>query len=105
MAIFIMAFFVIFFWAAFEQAGISLTFFAEEQTDRFLFGWEIPASYFQMVNAAFIVMFAPLFVGIWAFLGKRKMEPASGVQARIWGHNSVRIARARARHSTDNRGA
>lgn len=83
MAIFIMAFFVIFFWAAFEQAGISLTFFAEEQTDRFLFGWEIPASYFQMVNAAFIVMFAPLFVGIWAFLGKRKMEPASPLKMSI----------------------
>lgn len=32
--IFIVAFFVIFFWAAFEQAGASLTFFAEEQTNR-----------------------------------------------------------------------
>ncbi len=32
--IYIVAFFVIFFWAAFEQAGASLTFFAEEQTDR-----------------------------------------------------------------------
>lgn len=32
--IYIVAFFVIFFWAAFEQAGASLTFFAEEQTNR-----------------------------------------------------------------------
>lgn len=32
--IYIIAFFVIFFWAAFEQAGASLTYFAEEQTDR-----------------------------------------------------------------------
>lgn len=32
--IYIIAFFVIFFWAAFEQAGASLTFFAEEQTER-----------------------------------------------------------------------
>lgn len=32
--IFIAAFFVIFFWAAFEQAGASLTFFADEQMDR-----------------------------------------------------------------------
>ncbi len=30
----IAAFFVIFFWAAFEQAGASLTFFADEQMDR-----------------------------------------------------------------------
>ena len=34
--IFIVAFFVIFFWSAFEQAGASLTFFADEQTDRHL---------------------------------------------------------------------
>lgn len=32
--IYIVAFFVIFFWAAFEQAGASLTFFADEQTQR-----------------------------------------------------------------------
>lgn len=83
MAIFIMAFFVIFFWAAFEQAGASLTFFAEEQTDRVLFGWEVPASYFQSVNAAFIVIFAPLFVVIWEFLGRRKMEPSSPMKMSI----------------------
>ena len=39
--IFIISFFVIFFWAAFEQAGASLTFFADEQTNRHL-GWKIP---------------------------------------------------------------
>lgn len=32
--VFIAAFFVIFFWAAFEQAGASLTFFADEQMNR-----------------------------------------------------------------------
>ncbi|PSL43108.1 POT family proton-dependent oligopeptide transporter [Chitinophaga niastensis] len=39
--IFIISFFVIFFWSAFEQAGASLTFFADEQTNRHL-GWKIP---------------------------------------------------------------
>jgi POT family proton-dependent oligopeptide transporter len=34
LVIFISAFFVIFFWAAFEQAGSSLTLFAERNTDR-----------------------------------------------------------------------
>jgi POT family proton-dependent oligopeptide transporter len=43
--------FVIFFWMCFEQAGASLTFFAEEQTNRTIFGWEMPASYFQSFNA------------------------------------------------------
>jgi len=142
--IYIVAFFVIFFWAAFEQAGASLTYFADEQTDRMLGlklsssvililaaislilgvyfgfkvykswmnkkGWpmgtmiyififavvgglfylwygtlatgfytlkELPASAFQSVNAIAIVVFAPVFVGLWSFLGKRKLEPSS----------------------------
>jgi len=75
--IYIVAFFVIFFWAAFEQAGAALTFFAAEQTDRTIFGSEIPASYFQSVNAVAIVIFAGVFVALWGFLGKRNREPAS----------------------------
>ncbi len=75
--VYIAAFFVIFFWAAFEQAGASLTYFAEEQTDRNLFGSVIPASYFQSVNALAIVIFAPIFVWLWGVLGKRNLEPAS----------------------------
>ncbi len=142
--IYIVAFFVIFFWAAFEQAGASLTYFADEQTIREVglkisssvlltisivalaisayfsrkvykswvnkTGWPmatmiylfivaivgglfylwsssttlgymsidvIPASAFQSVNAVAIVLFAPVFVAIWSFLGKKKMEPSS----------------------------
>jgi len=75
--IFIVAFFVIFFWAAFEQAGASLTYFAEEQTNRELMGSVIPTSYFQSINAVGIVIFAPIFVWIWGWLGKRNWEPAS----------------------------
>ena len=75
--IYIAAFFVIFFWAAFEQAGASLTYFAEEQTDRSFFGKNIPTSYFQSINAVAIVIFAPLFVWLWGWMGKRNLEPAS----------------------------
>ena len=75
--IYIVAFFVIFFWSAFEQAGASLTYFAEEQTNRSIFGWTIPTSAFQSVNAIAIVVFAPLFVVLWGFLNKRGIEPAS----------------------------
>lgn len=75
--IYIVAFFVIFFWAAFEQAGASLTYFAEEQTNRQLFGETVPASYFQSINAIAIVIFAPLFVWLWGSLGRKNMEPAS----------------------------
>lgn len=75
--IYIVAFFVIFFWAAFEQAGASLTYFAEEQTNRNVLGKVIPASAFQSVNAIAIVIFAPIFALIWTALGKKNMEPAS----------------------------
>lgn len=75
--IYIVSFFVIFFWAAFEQAGISLTYFAEEQTDRTLFSWTVPSSVFQSVNAVFIIIFAPIFALIWNLLRKKNMEPAS----------------------------
>jgi POT family proton-dependent oligopeptide transporter len=146
--IYISAFFVIFFWSAFEQAGASLTFFAEEQTNRDL-GWhvpmvavylgsaavlgvlvvlflwarralreeplslsaiaylllaaaagyvvyqnvawlqegkggldipDVPASYFQSVNAIAIVLFAPFFSGLWTRLGNRNLEPPSIVK-------------------------
>jgi POT family proton-dependent oligopeptide transporter len=75
--IFILAFFVIFFWGAFEQAGASLTLFAERQTERTLFGWEMPASYFQSVNPLAVIALAPIFTIIWGFLYARKLEPSS----------------------------
>jgi POT family proton-dependent oligopeptide transporter len=78
--IFIIAFFVIFFWSAFEQAGASLTYFAQEQTDRRIFGSELPASYFQSINAIAIVIFAPVFAIVWTRLGKANREPSSPVK-------------------------
>ena len=78
--IFIIAFFVIFFWSAFEQAGASLTFFAQEQTDRHLFNLEVPSSYFQSINAVAIVIFAPIFAWLWSKLGKRNREPSSPIK-------------------------
>jgi POT family proton-dependent oligopeptide transporter len=73
--IFVVSFFVIFFWSAFEQAGASLTFFAEEQTNRTLGSYTIPSSFFQSLNSTFVVAFAPLFAWLWLKLGK--YEPGS----------------------------
>jgi proton-dependent oligopeptide transporter, POT family len=75
--IYVSAFFVVFFWAAFEQAGASLTFFAEEQTNRNLMGYTIPASFFQSVNAVAVVLLAPLIAALWLALAKRNAEPNS----------------------------
>lgn len=81
--IYIIAFFVIFFWAAYEQAGASLTIFASEQTDRNILGWEMPASWIQSFNPFFVVILAFIMPAIWSFLGKRKMEPSSPTKQAI----------------------
>jgi len=81
--IYIAAFFVIFFWSAFEQAGASLTLFADQQTDRHIFGFEMPASWFQSVNPLAIIIFAPIFASMWVGLGKRNAEPASPLKQSI----------------------
>lgn len=78
--IFVSAFFVVFFWSAFEQAGASLTFFADKQTNRELMGTTIPASFFQSVNAVSVVLLAPVTAAIWVWLSKRKAEPNSLVK-------------------------
>ena len=78
--IYIIAFFVIFFWSAFEQAGASLTYFADEQTDRNVFGWEMPASFFQSFNPVFVVLLAPLFSTLWMKLGQRNLDPPSPIK-------------------------
>ncbi len=75
--------FVIFFWMCFEQAGASLTFFADEQTDRTVFGWTMPASYFQSFNAGFIVLLAPVFAVLWGKLGRRGLEPPAPMKQAI----------------------
>ena len=78
--LYVSAFFVVFFWSAFEQAGASLTFFAEEQTNRNLLGYTIPTSYFQSINAVAVVLLAPVTAVIWVAMAKRKSEPNSLVK-------------------------
>jgi hypothetical protein len=78
--IYIVGFFVIFFWACFEQAGSSLTYIADHQTDTHIFGWEMPPTLVQNANSLFIIIFAPLFSLIWIGLAKRKREPISPVK-------------------------
>jgi len=64
------------FWSGFEQAGTSLTLFGRDLTDRSLFGWEFPASYFQSVNAGFIILLAPVFGMLWVWLDARQTNPS-----------------------------
>lgn len=79
--IFIVSFFVVFFWSAFEQAGASLNLFADRQTNRDLGFFTVPASWFQSLNSAFVVLFAPVFAWLWLKLGKN--EPAAPTKMAI----------------------
>ena len=63
------------FWSAFEQAGSTLSLFAERSTRTSILGFEFPSSWFQSANAAFIILLAPVFAWLWLRLGRR--EPSS----------------------------
>jgi POT family proton-dependent oligopeptide transporter len=80
LAIFLTAFFVVFFWAAYEQAGSSMNLFADRSTDLAVLGFEIPSTWFQSVNAVFIVAFGPLFAALWVWLARRGREPSTPVK-------------------------
>ncbi|SMC71817.1 peptide MFS transporter [Moheibacter sediminis] len=77
LVIYIISFFVIFFWAAFEQAGSSLTFIADNQTDRNILGWEMPPSMVQIFNGLFVVVLAIPFSILWDKLRAKGKEPIS----------------------------
>ena len=61
------------FWGLFEQAGGSMNLF----TDRFVDRGGVPAAIFQSINPIIIMIFAPVFAGLWVWLGKRGSEPSA----------------------------
>jgi POT family proton-dependent oligopeptide transporter len=67
------------FWSGYEQAGSSLNLFAERYTDRAV-GWlhfVIPSGWFQSLNSAFIILFAPFFAWGWIALARRNLNPSA----------------------------
>ena len=86
------------FWGLFEQGGGSLNLY----TDRYVDRAGVPSSLFQSINPIYIVLLAPLFAGLWQWLGKRGLEPSApakfglalvqvglGFLVFVWGANSV----------------
>jgi POT family proton-dependent oligopeptide transporter len=69
---------IIIFWGAFEQAGGLMNLYAKQKTDRMLMGFEIPASWFQALNAFFIITLAVFVGGIWMRI-KSKGNEASAI--------------------------
>ncbi len=64
------------FWACFEQAGTSLTLFADRNVDRVIMGWEMPASMTQFFNPFFIVLFGSIFTWMWVQLDRIGKNPS-----------------------------
>jgi POT family proton-dependent oligopeptide transporter len=67
------------FFSGYEQAGSSLNLFAERYTDRMI-GWVhlvIPTGWFQALNSAFIILFAPFFAWGWIALARRNLNPSA----------------------------
>ncbi len=79
----ILILFSLIFWALFEQAGSSLNILTDRGVNRVIFGWEVPASMFQSLNAGFIFTIAPLFAMLWIGLAKRNMEPSTPIKFSI----------------------
>ena len=89
------------FWGLFEQAGGSMNLF----TDRFVDRGGVPAAIFQSINPIIIMIFAPIFAGLWVWLGKRKKEPSAPAKfglallqmglanlVLVWGAQAVGVA-------------
>tara|TARA_B110000285_G_scaffold235541_1_gene317943 strand:- start:5594 stop:7078 length:1485 start_codon:yes stop_codon:yes gene_type:complete len=64
------------FWACFEQAGTSLTLFADRNVDREIFGWFMPASMTQFFNPFFIITFGSIFSVMWVKLSAMGKNPS-----------------------------
>ncbi|XCF07071.1 peptide MFS transporter [Tamlana crocina] len=62
---------VIVFWGSFEQAGGLMNIYAKENTNRMFMGWEVPATWFQSLNAMFIIFLGTSVAAFWA---RRKLK-------------------------------
>ena len=73
----VLIFFSVLFWALFEQAGSSLSLFADQSTE--MPSW-FNAGYTQSFNPGIIILLGPLVAGLWVMLGKRRIEPSTPVK-------------------------
>jgi POT family proton-dependent oligopeptide transporter len=69
------------FWTLFEQAGSSLTLFADRNTNLSVFGlFTMSAPQTQNFNPVAIVMLAPLMTALWGWLDRRGLSPSIPVK-------------------------
>lgn len=71
------------FWSAFEQTPTALNLFAQDFTNRTFGGWEMPATWFQSVNSAWIILLAPVVAALWTYLAGKNINLSSPVKFAI----------------------
>jgi len=64
------------FWSGFDQSAGSLNIFARDYTDLSVAGYKIPVGWLQFANPIIVVLFAPIFAGIWAQLARKNLDPS-----------------------------
>ncbi len=69
------------FWGIYEQQGNTIVLWASDYTDRHLFGWDIPVTWFQALNPFMIFTFTPFVVALWRLQAAR--EPSTVVKMAI----------------------
>ncbi|MFF7635272.1 peptide MFS transporter [Kitasatospora sp. NPDC008050] len=65
------------FWMIYDQAGSTLNIFAAKHTDTSVLGWHFPSSWFQSINAIYVMALAPVFAWLWVWLAKRAKNPTT----------------------------
>lgn len=89
------------FWALYGQSGSVMTGFAQDDTDRVIGGFEIPASWFQSAHPLFILLLAPAFAWLWVRLGKRVSTPLKFAAALTCGGLAFLVMAAAEREAAD----
>ena len=64
------------FWSGFDQSAGSLNIFARDYTDLSVLGYQIPVGWLQFANPVIVVLFAPIFAGLWAQLARKNLDPS-----------------------------
>jgi POT family proton-dependent oligopeptide transporter len=68
------------FWAAYEQAGSTLSLFVNRYANRNVLGFQIPTSWYVSIQAGFVILLSPVFAWLWVRLARRNREPATPVK-------------------------
>lgn len=71
------------FWSGFDQSASSLSIFARDYTDLTVGNFALPIGWLQFANPILVVIFAPIFAGMWAYLGRINMNPSLPIKFAI----------------------